>query len=210
MVSHDATFRVLAHLRVFTFSKILPLSPGGIARFRQAEVLNRLVADVDTLDHLYLRVISPLVSAAVVIVVVTFGLSFVDQTLALILGGILLLLLVLVPPLFYAAGKPIGGELTALRSQYRTGLTAWLQGQAELVVFGAVNDFRPHARSHRTALAAPSVATGVARRHRTGADDSGRRADGYPAAMADRRRRRRQRPAGRADCAVRVRRAGLL
>ncbi|MBS0975503.1 ABC transporter transmembrane domain-containing protein, partial [Serratia rubidaea] len=142
VVSHDATFRVLAHLRVFTFSKILPLSPGGIARFRQAEVLNRLVADVDTLDHLYLRVISPLVSAAVVIVVVTFGLSFVDQTLALILGGILLLLLVLVPPLFYAAGKPIGGELTALCSQYRTGLTAWLQGQAELVVFGAVNDFR--------------------------------------------------------------------
>lgn len=142
VVSHDATFRVLAHLRVFTFSKILPLSPGGIARFRQAEVLNRLVADVDTLDHLYLRVMSPLISAAVVIVVVTFGLSFVDQTLALILGGILLLLLLLVPPLFYSAGKPIGSELTALRSQYRTGLTAWLQGQAELVVFGAVNDFR--------------------------------------------------------------------
>lgn len=142
VVSHDATFRVLAHLRVFTFSKILPLSPGGIARFRQAEVLNRLVADVDTLDHLYLRVMSPLISAAVVIVVVTFGLSFVDQTLALILGGILLLLLLLVPPLFYSAGKPIGSEPTALRSQYRTGLTAWLQGQAELVVFGAVNDFR--------------------------------------------------------------------
>ncbi|QPT15038.1 cysteine/glutathione ABC transporter ATP-binding protein/permease CydC [Serratia rubidaea] len=142
VVSHDATFRVLAHLRVFTFSKILPLSPGGIARFRQAEVLNRLVADVDTLDHLYLRVMSPLISAAVVIVVVTFGLSFVDQTLALILGGILLLLLLLVPPLFYSAGKPIGSELTALRSQYRTGLTAWLQGQAELVVFGTVNDFR--------------------------------------------------------------------
>ncbi|QHA85869.1 cysteine/glutathione ABC transporter ATP-binding protein/permease CydC [Serratia rhizosphaerae] len=142
VVSHDATFRVLAHLRVFTFSKILPLSPGGIARFRQAEVLNRLVADVDTLDHLYLRVMSPLISAAVVIVVVTFGLSFVDQTLALILGGILLLLLLLVPPLFYSAGKPIGSELTVLRSQYRTGLTAWLQGQAELVVFGAVNDFR--------------------------------------------------------------------
>jgi ATP-binding cassette, subfamily C, bacterial CydC len=33
------------------------------------------VADVDTLDHLYLRVISPLISAAVVIVVVTYGLE---------------------------------------------------------------------------------------------------------------------------------------
>src|SRR5471032_1498115 len=29
LVSHDATFRVLAHLRVFTFTKIMPLSPGG-------------------------------------------------------------------------------------------------------------------------------------------------------------------------------------
>ncbi|MCS5991693.1 hypothetical protein LNP02_24075 [Klebsiella variicola subsp. variicola] len=58
LVSHDATFRVLQHLRVFTFSKLLPLSPAGLARFRQGELLNRVVADVDTLDHLYLRVIS--------------------------------------------------------------------------------------------------------------------------------------------------------
>ncbi|RTF70362.1 cysteine/glutathione ABC transporter ATP-binding protein/permease CydC, partial [Serratia marcescens] len=142
VVSHDATFRVLSHLRVFTFSKILPLTPGGIARFRQADLLNRLVADVDTLDHLYLRVISPLVGAAAVILVVTYGLSWLDPALALTLGGILLLLLLLVPPVFYRAGKPIGGQLTALRGQYRTDLTAWLQGQAELVVFGAVNDFR--------------------------------------------------------------------
>jgi ATP-binding cassette subfamily C protein CydC len=142
VVSHDATFRVLSHLRVFTFRKILPLSPGGIARFRQAELLNRLVADVDTLDHLYLRVISPVVSAAVVIMVVTFGLSWLDVPLALTLGGILLLLLLAVPPVFYRAGKPIGEELTLLRSQYRTDLTAWLQGQAELVVFGALDDFR--------------------------------------------------------------------
>lgn len=142
VVSHDATFRVLAHLRVFTFQKILPLSPGGIARFRQAELLNRLVADVDTLDHLYLRVISPLVSAAVVIAVVTAGLSLLDTGLALTLGAILLLLLLLIPPVFYRAGKPIGSELTALRGQYRTDLAAWLQGQAELVVFGAADSFR--------------------------------------------------------------------
>ncbi len=49
-----------------------------------------MVADVDTLDHLYLRVISPLVGALVVIVVVTCGLSLLDVTLALTLGGIML------------------------------------------------------------------------------------------------------------------------
>ncbi len=142
VVSHDATFRVLSHLRVFTFRKILPLSPAGIAKFRQAELLNRLVADVDTLDHLYLRVISPLISALAIIAVITFGLSWFDPYLAMTLGGIMLALLLLLPILFYRAGKPIGRGLTALRSQYRTQLTTWLQGHAELVVFGALNRFR--------------------------------------------------------------------
>ncbi len=67
-----------------------------------------MVADVDTLDHLYLRVISPLVGAFVVIMVVTIGLSFLDFTLAFTLGGIMLLTLFLMPPLFYRAGKAPG------------------------------------------------------------------------------------------------------
>lgn len=142
LVSHDATFRVLQHLRIYTFSRLLPLSPAGLARFRQGELLNRLVADVDTLDHLYLRVISPLVGAFVVIVVVTFGLSFLDVTLALTLGGILLATLVFLPPLFYYAGKPAGEALTVQRGQYRQQLTAWLQGHAELTIFGAATRYR--------------------------------------------------------------------
>lgn len=142
LVSHDATFRVLSHLRVDTFTHLLPLSPGGLARFRQADLLNRLVADVDTLDHLYLRVISPLVSALVVILVVAAGLSWLDATLALLLSGILLALLLLLPLIFYRAGKPVGRALTGLRSDYRVGLTAWLQGQAELVIYGAADRAR--------------------------------------------------------------------
>ncbi len=142
LVSHDATFRVLQHLRVTTFSKLLPLSPAGLSRFRQGELLNRVVADVDTLDHLYLRVISPLVGALVVIVVVTVGLSVLDVPLALMLGGIMLATLIVLPPLFYRAGKPTGENLTQLRGQYRQQLTTWLQGQAELTIFGASQRYR--------------------------------------------------------------------
>ncbi|EOD6328153.1 heme ABC transporter ATP-binding protein/permease CydC [Providencia stuartii] len=142
LVSHDATFRVLAHLRVFAFSKILPLSPGGISRFRQGEILNRLVADVETLDHLYLRVLSPIFAAFVVIFVLIFGLSFLDPRLAWTLGCIMLFLLFTLPFVFYRAGKPIGQELTYLRAHYRTVLTSALQGQAELTLFGALPRFR--------------------------------------------------------------------
>ncbi|AXF65517.1 MULTISPECIES: cysteine/glutathione ABC transporter ATP-binding protein/permease CydC [unclassified Leclercia] len=142
LVSHDATFRVLQHLRVTTFSKLLPLSPAGLARYRQGELLNRVVADVDTLDHLYLRVISPLVGALVVIAVVTLGLCLLDVHIALVLGGIMLATLFILPPLFYRAGKPTGEKLTRLRGEYRQQLTGWLQGQAELTIFGASRRYR--------------------------------------------------------------------
>ncbi|EAT1904805.1 cysteine/glutathione ABC transporter ATP-binding protein/permease CydC [Salmonella enterica] len=142
LVSHDATFRVLQHLRIYTFSKLLPLSPAGLARYQQGELLNRIVADVDTLDHLYLRVISPLVGAFVVIMIVTLGLSILDVTLAITLGGIMLLTLFIMPPVFYRAGKNTGQNLTHLRGQYRQQLTSWLQGQAELTIFGASKRYR--------------------------------------------------------------------
>lgn len=142
VVSHDATFRVLTRLRVFCFSRLIPLSPGGLARFRRTELLNRLVADVDTLDHIYLRLISPLFSALVVIGSTTLLLSLLDTRLALTLGGIMLALLLILPVIFYHAGKPIGRDITAQRSRYRVQLVEWLQANAELVLFGALRRVR--------------------------------------------------------------------
>lgn len=142
LVSHDGTFRVLEHLRVFTFSKLMPLSPAGLAGFRQGDLLNRLVADVDTLDHLYLRIISPLIGALAVILAVSVGLSWLDWQLALTLGGLLLLTLLLLPPFFYGMGRPTGAALSRLQAQYRDQLTGWLQGQTELKLYGAASRFR--------------------------------------------------------------------
>ncbi|PIJ51301.1 cysteine/glutathione ABC transporter ATP-binding protein/permease CydC [Erwinia sp. OLTSP20] len=142
LVSHDGTFRVLQHLRVTTFTRLLPLTPGRLYRFQQGDLLNRLVADVDTLDHLYLRVISPLVGALCVVLVVMVGLSWLDVPLALTLGLILLLTLLALPPLFYRLGYPVGVALTQQRSAWRSLLMRWLQGMAELRIYGIEPDYR--------------------------------------------------------------------
>lgn len=142
LVSHDATFRVLQHLRVHTFSRLMALSPGQLSQFRQADLLNRFVADVDTLDHLYLRVISPLLGAFVVIVVVTLGMSFIDVPLALTLGGIMLSTLVLMPSLFYRLGSPAGVAIAHGRARWRLQLMQWLAVQAELTLYGASQSWR--------------------------------------------------------------------
>ncbi|UVC30666.1 cysteine/glutathione ABC transporter ATP-binding protein/permease CydC [Pantoea sp. SOD02] len=142
LVSHDATFRVLQHLRVFTFGKVIALAPEQLARFRQGELLNRFVSDVDTLDHLYLRVISPLIGAAVVIVVVTCGLALLDVPLALLLGGIMLLTLLLMPPLFWRLGTSAGHQIAQHQASWRMQLTQWITGLSELKIYGAAHMWR--------------------------------------------------------------------
>jgi len=135
VVTHDATFRVLAKLRVQVFSKIIPLSPGVLNRYRNSDLLNRLVADVDTLDGLYLRLIAPFISAIVVITLITLGLSFVHVPLALFLGLTLLTLLLVIPTIFYHLGNKFGAKLTQSRALYRTQFVEFIQAQAELLLF---------------------------------------------------------------------------
>jgi len=142
LVSHDATFRVLQHLRVFTFSRLMALAPEQLARFRQGELLNRFVSDVDTLDHLYLRVISPLVGAAVVIIIVTSGLALIDLQLALLLGAIMLLTLLLLPSLFCYFGQAAGERIAHCQAGWRLQLTGWLLALAELQVYGVAASWR--------------------------------------------------------------------
>ena len=137
LVTHDATFRILAKLRVQVFEKIIPLSPAVLNRYRNSDLLNRLVSDVDTLDSLYLRLIAPFITAIFVILAMSVGLSFVNTPLALGLGVSLLLLVFVIPTVFYQLGKKFGDKLVHSRALYRTQFLEFIQAQAELLLFNA-------------------------------------------------------------------------
>ena len=137
IVTHDATFRILSKLRVQVFEKIIPLSPAVLNRYRNSDLLNRLVSDVDTLDSLYLRLLAPFFTAAFVIIAMTIGLSFVNIPLALGLGLFLLILLMIIPTVFYRLGQDFGEQLIQARATYRTQFLEFIQAQAELLLFNA-------------------------------------------------------------------------
>ena len=137
IVTHDATFRVLAKLRVQVFSCIIPLSPAVLNRYRNSDLLNRLVADVDTLDSLYLRLLAPFISATTIILMMTIGLCFISVPLALFMGITLLVLLFFIPTIFYRLGTTFGAQLTHSRSSYRMQFVEFIQAQAELLLFNA-------------------------------------------------------------------------
>ncbi|WP_413284390.1 heme ABC transporter ATP-binding protein/permease CydC [Vibrio sp. MA40-2] len=142
VVSHNATFKLLTELRVFFFNKLAPLVPGRVTNLRDGDLLNRLVADVDAMDHVYLRLLSPIVVSAVSIITLTVFLSWFDVTLGLTLGLILLSILLIWPVVFYKLGKHNGQSLTNNKSQLRVTSLDWLQGHSELVLFAAEERYR--------------------------------------------------------------------
>lgn len=66
LVGHDAAFRVLTDVRVRVYERIEVLAPAGLPGYRSGDLLARVVADVDTVQELYLRVIPPVATAAIV------------------------------------------------------------------------------------------------------------------------------------------------
>jgi ATP-binding cassette subfamily C protein CydC len=137
VVSHDATFRVLALLRLEFWKKLAPLSLHQLQGFRQGELLNRLVSDIDALDNLYLRLITPVI-AAFLIILSLFGLTYwIDPTLSLILSGTLLVMAICLPLIFYGIGKRPGQSLIVQQGRLREQCTRYVDYQADLLMVGA-------------------------------------------------------------------------
>jgi thiol reductant ABC exporter CydC subunit len=65
LASHDLAFRVLARLRVRVYEAIEPLGPSELGAFRRGDLLARMVGDVEALQDLYLRGLSPPIVALV-------------------------------------------------------------------------------------------------------------------------------------------------
>lgn len=152
VVSHNATFKLLTELRIFFFKKLIPLIPGRFSKLRDADLLNRLVADVDAMDHVYLRLISPIIVGTLGIIGLTAFLAWFDVTIGLTLGAILFSLLLIWPTLFYKLGKQNGADLTQNKAILRIKTLDWLQGNAELRIFGAEEQYHQRILDAQVAL----------------------------------------------------------
>lgn len=140
LVGHDAAFRVLTGVRVAVFDRLEQLAPAGLGEFRRADLLQRLVTDVDAVLDLLTRVVLPY---AVALVVGVASVAFVGALspaagVALALG---LLLVGLGVPLVQAvASRRADGRLAPLRADLAVRATDLLQGLPDLVAYGAVDE----------------------------------------------------------------------
>lgn len=135
--THEATFRVLASMRVWLYERIEPLAPQHLEQYQSGDLLNRLRADIDSLNHLYLRVWVPSLVALLSSLTCVAVLLLFDWRMALWLGLMLGAAGWVLPSLASRAGQPSARAqqqtLNALRRQW----VGDLRGLAEMQLFGA-------------------------------------------------------------------------
>lgn len=152
LATHEATFKLLTELRVWAWRKLLPLSAKNLQGLRRGDMLNRLVADIDTLDHLYLRLLTPMAASLLITGLLYLFLAWFDAKLALSLCLFLVAVWLVMPLLFYRLGHAPSRTMLETKRHYRVQLLDMLQGQAELSLFGANDRFRQKLNDAEVAL----------------------------------------------------------
>jgi ATP-binding cassette subfamily C protein CydC len=137
IVTHDVTFRILQSLRSWFYIHLEPLAPARLMMYRSADVLNRIVADIDALDNLYLRVFSPSIVALVTSILVVVFIGLFDPLMALSVAMFLVIAGFGVPAIVLRLAGSSGHELAHHISNLRIRIVDALQGLPELLVFGA-------------------------------------------------------------------------
>jgi len=137
LVTHAATFRALADLRVWFFRGLAKGAAGGLGFRRAGDVLSRLVNDVEALDGLYLRILIPLAGA--LLLIPALGI-FIGRNFPLLAAAVVVLFAIaafLLPVLAARQAKAAGSDLTRALSALRVAALDLLSGMKEVLAFGA-------------------------------------------------------------------------
>ncbi len=158
-VGHLGTFRILTRIRVWLFRGIEPGAPRSLVASRRGDVMGRIVADVETLQDLYLRVLVPPIAAALAVALGTAILADFDPRLGLVLLAYVLLAGVALPLATRRISRRPADELVGTRAEVDATVVGAVTGLADLVAFGREDRLTGHLdalsarqREHRRAL----------------------------------------------------------
>ena len=140
LVSHNVTFRLLAQLRVWLYSRLKPLAPTLLLSYRSGDVLTRLVTDVDELQNVYLRAVSPIIVAIAIGLLTFYLFALFSPLLAWVALAFLIATGVGVPTLAALLARGVGKQQLALRAELNAQIVDGIQGVQDLLAFGRAGD----------------------------------------------------------------------
>ncbi len=158
LVTHAATFRALADLRVWFFRGLAHGGAGGLG-FRQAgDMLARLVGDIEALDGLYLRILLPLAGAVLLLPVLGVVIGAYSAGLAIALVLLFTLAAFVLPWIAARATLSRGAALTEAAAAVRITALDALTGLREVRAFGAEGRMLAALQARETTLLAAQQA----------------------------------------------------
>ncbi|WP_417408143.1 amino acid ABC transporter ATP-binding/permease protein [Hoeflea sp.] len=137
LLTHDATLKALTSIRIRLLEATVSAPHDALVRLRGPQALNRLMADVDALDGVPLRLILP-VMAGIAAQLLTFLVLWwlVDIRIALwIIAGFLAASTVTLIAAARAAAAASRQEETAAQN-FRSGFIDLIRARADLAVYG--------------------------------------------------------------------------
>ncbi|WP_145038243.1 thiol reductant ABC exporter subunit CydC [Paenibacillus sp. Y412MC10] len=161
LYSHRATFSLLSRLRTSFFAKLVPLTPGILGKKRSGELLARIVGDVESLQHYFLRVAyPPIIVVMVFLATVLFTSAFSIWIACLFVAGMLATAFV-VPALVLLGQRRIHGRVRRQRAAFSTEVTELLYGFRDLKVYGQLKQREKLLQHASAVLSAEQQASAV-------------------------------------------------
>lgn len=141
-ISHEVTFKLLAKFRVWFFKSLEPLIPSKKKDLTSGDLLSRAIEDIESLEHIFVRVISPpFVFVAVAILMFTL-LNLFNIKYAVIFIITFVLSAIGIPTLTYFLSRKLGGQIIKLKSQLKAIAVDSIQGLSELIVYGQIQKWK--------------------------------------------------------------------
>ncbi len=137
LVTHGALFRAQGDLRAWFFRGLARHGAGSLGFRRTGDLLSRMIADIEALDAVYMRVALPLAGAVLLLPLLLFLLGRDAAWLALLVAGLFVLAGFVLPLLSVRAAVASGARLAAAQSGLRVACLDMLAGLREVCAFGA-------------------------------------------------------------------------
>jgi len=141
LISHNITFKLLAKFRVWFYESIEPLAPAGLSKYKKGDLLTRMVSDVESLEHVYIRVIFPPLVAIMVTILMWILFGIFNILFSIIITSALVFAGVVVPIFTTRLNKIIGKRFIEVRAKLKMLSVDLAQGLTELIVYGKDKDF---------------------------------------------------------------------
>lgn len=149
VVTHEATFRLIARLRSWLFRRVEPQPPTVLDGYHSGDLSSRLRTDLDRLETAYLRIFTPVTVALCAGAVILAWMGRFSRSFMLVEGSLLVFSGFAVPWLLAHRSARWGRLQVGQTVRLTEAAVDGIQGMPELLAFGA-------ARRHIESFAALS------------------------------------------------------